>query len=425
MEQTRFGPHRPLGVLVKIYPKLSETFILEEILGLERLGLSLRLYALAPPTDAITHPAVARVCAPLVTVPGSARGHLRSIVARHARLLGAAPLRYLTTLAAALARGRNGMHDFARAGWLAAQLRMDGVEHLHSHFISTPADIAALVAQLLALPFSISAHAKDIYLSEPADLRRRLRAARFTVTCTEANRAVLAATAPDAPVHRMYHGVDHALFHPSRRRLAGDVPMIVSVGRLRAKKGLDTLITACALLRDRGRSFRCEIVGYGEEMARLQTQIELLGLGARVRLVGKLPREQVIERYASAAVYVQPSRIAADGDRDGIPNVLLEAMAMGLPVVASKVSGIPELVDHGVNGLLVPPDDPAALADAIVSLIQQPALCADLGCRARQTVTNDFDNNLNLRQLCALLDRPVQVASPCSAPVATAPARAR
>ena len=419
---------RPLGVLVKIYPKLSETFILEEILGLERLGLSLRLYALAPATDAIIHPAVARVCAPLVTVPASARGHVRSFISRHAQLLRAAPLRYLGSLAVALARGRQGAADFARAGWLAVQLRNDGVAHLHSHFISAPADMAALVARLLALPFSISAHAKDIYLSEPADLKRKLEAARFTVTCTEANRAVLAGIAPHAPVHRMYHGVDHALFHPARRRLAGQVPMIVSVGRLRAKKGLDCLIDACALLRQRGQAFTCEIVGYGEEMAGLQAQIEALGLAGQVRLVGKLAREQVIERYARAAVYVQPSRIAADGDRDGIPNVLLEAMAMGLPVVASNVSGIPELVSSGVNGLLVTPDQPADLADAIVRLLKQPALCADLGCRARQTVTELFDNDINLRLLCQLLERPGGAAdrldSTNAAATATTPARA-
>jgi glycosyltransferase involved in cell wall biosynthesis len=405
MDTTQFDPRRPLGVLVKIYPKLSETFILEEVLGLERLGLSLRLYALAPATDAITHPAVSRVQAPLVVVPASPRGHLAAFAARHGRLLAGAPLRYLSTLAHAAGRGLQGLADFARAGWLAVQLRDDGVAHLHSHFIALPADIAALVARLLGLPFSISAHAKDIYLSALPDLQRRLMAARFTVTCTEANRRVLAEVAPRAAVHRMYHGVDHALFHPAQRRLASTVPLIVSVGRLRDKKGLDCLIDACALLRDRGLAFACEIVGYGEEQARLQAQIERLGLAAQIRLVGKLAREQVIERYARAALYVQPSRISADGDRDGIPNVLLEAMAMGLPVVATRVSGIPELVEDGVSGLLVEADQPAALADAMARLLATPSLCSDLGCRARDTVTAQFDNDHNLRLLCGLLQQ--------------------
>ena len=425
MTPTRFDHRRPLGVLVKTYPKLSETFILEELLGLERLGFSLRLYSLAPATDAITHPAVARVRAPLVRLPESMRGHAGAFAARHARLLFGAPLRYFGALGAAARRGRRGLHDFARAGWLAGQLRDDGVEHLHTHFIATPADVAELVGRLAAMPFSISAHAKDIYLSDPADLRRKLHAARFTVTCTELNRQTLAAIAPQANVQRMYHGVDHALFHPAQRLAApphppvnspvnpAALPLILSVGRLRAKKGLDTLIDACAALRQRGQAFVCEIVGYGEEQARLEAQIERLGLGDCVRLPGKLAREQVIARYARAAVYVQPSRIAADGDRDGIPNVLLEAMAMGLPVVASNVSGIPELVGHGHNGLLVEPDRPEALADAIVRLLAQPQLCAELGGQARQTVTASFDNDRNLQRLCGLLEgSPELIADP-------------
>ena len=405
MEPTRFHRDRPLGVLVKIYPKLSETFILEEILGLERSGLPLRLYALAPATDAITHPEVAHVRAPLVTLPALTRRHAAVFAARHAGVFRAAPLRYLRTLAVAIGRGLQGVQDFVRAGWMAAQLRDDGVEHLHSHFISSPADIADLVARLLAMPFSISAHAKDIYLSDPRDLKRKLEAARFTVTCTEVNRQTLAAIAPQATVHHMYHGIDHALFHPARRVLVSSVPLIVSVGRLREKKGLDVLIEACAKLRARGQPFNCEIVGYGEEHDRLATLIARLGLGAQVRLVGKLAREQVIERYARAAVYVQPARIAADGDRDGIPNVLLEAMAMGAAVVATRVSGIPELVIHEVNGLLVAPDDPQALADAIGGLLQQPSRCTALACRARETVVASFDNDHNLRLLRGLLER--------------------
>lgn len=411
----------PLGLLVKIYPKLSETFILEEILGLERLGQDVRLYALAPATDAISHPAVARVRAPLVVVPPLATRHAGPLALRHLRLLAGRPGRYVGALAQALRRGRQGMADFARAGWLAAQLQDDGVTHLHSHFISLPADIAELCSRMLGLPFSISAHAKDIYLGEPAALARKMMAARFTVTCTEANRQALAAIAPLAALHRMYHGVDHTLFHPRQRRLAGQVPLIVSVGRLRAKKGLDVLVDACATLRARGVPFACEIVGYGEEQPRLQAQIDHLGLQAQVQLVGKLAREQVIDRYARAAVYVQPSRIAADGDRDGIPNVLLEAMAMGLPVVATRVSGIPELVEDGHNGLLVDADDPAALAEAIASVFEQPVRCQALGCQARQTVTTSFDNDHNLRLLCALLQRPASEPRRGSAAAEAAP----
>jgi glycosyltransferase involved in cell wall biosynthesis len=408
-----------------MFPKLSETFILEEILGLERAGVALRLYTLAPPTDAIAHPAVAQVRAPVTQVPQSLRGHRREFAVRHLRLFARAPLRYVRALSAVLGRGRGALREFLQAGWLAGQLRDDGVEHLHAHFISTPADVAATVSRLTALPFSISAHAKDIYLSAPADLRRKLEAARFTVTCTDFNRRTLASIAPGARVHRMYHGIDHTQFHPRHRASTATPAVILSVGRLREKKGLDTLIDACRVLRRRGKAFRCEIVGYGEEHDRLQSHIALHGLTDTVRLLGKLTREQVIECYARAAVYVQPSRIAADGDRDGIPNVLLEAMAMGLPVVASNVSGLPELVSDGQNGLVVEPDDPVALADAIARLLCEPELGAALASRARETVTRSFDNDYNLKLLCRLLQDDPRGAEPFRADLPSSTERAR
>jgi glycosyltransferase involved in cell wall biosynthesis len=397
---------RPLGLLVKVFPKLSETFVLEEVLGLERLGLSLRLYALADASDAIQHAAVGRIAAAVVRVPALSMrtpGQWAGFALRHLRQFVRAPWRYACALCQAAQRGRAGWADFARAGWLASRLRDDGVQHLHTHFISTPADVAELVSKLSGMPFSISAHAKDIYLADAADLRRKLEAARFTVTCTEFNCRRLCEAAPRAQVQRMYHGIDLGVFHPRVRRATGLAPLILSVGRLRAKKGLDTLIDACRLLRDRDVLFRCEIVGYGEEQARLQALIERDGLGDRVTLSGKLVREDVIERYARAAVYVQPSRIAADGDRDGIPNVLLEAMAVGLPVVASRVSGIPELVRHRDNGLLVAADDALALADSIAELIGDPGLCAQLGRQARAMVSRHFDNSCNLQLLLSLL----------------------
>jgi glycosyltransferase involved in cell wall biosynthesis len=392
---------RSIGLLVKIFPKLSETFILEEILGLEKRGVPIRLYTLAAPTDTMTHAQVRRVRAPLMRVPEAATS--REFTARHLRLFATHPLRWLGTLACALRRGRPGLRDFLRAGWLAEQLRRDGVEHLHTHFISTPADIAALASKLGALPFSISAHAKDIYLSAHDDLKRKLDAAQFTVTCTEFNRRTLASIAPEGSVHRMYHGLDRTLFHPRPRAERDAPPLILSVGRLREKKGLDTLIDACAKLRARQQPFVCEIVGYGEERDHLQLRIDRLGLSNQVRLVGALARDEVIAAYARTAVYVQPSRIAADGDRDGIPNVLLEAMAMGLPVVASRVSGIPELVSHGRNGLLVEPDQAALLADAIERVLTQPALAARLGRDATTSVAEAFDNDRNLDVLCGLL----------------------
>ncbi len=408
----------PVGLLVKRFPKLSETFILEEVLGLERLGVELQIYALAAPSDAHAHADAARVRASVTQVPARLREDPGGIVAAHLNLLCRHPARYAAAWAGALRRGRAGLRDFMRAGWLAQRMQRDGVEHLHTHFISAPADVAELASQVGGRPFSISAHAKDIYLSPATDLKRKLTAACFTVTCTEFNRRTLSAIAPEARVVRMYHGIDGRVFHPSHRlrpmaapRL---VPRLLSVGRLVEKKGLDTLVDACRLLHGRGVAFLCDIVGYGEERDRLAAQIDSHGLGGQIRLLGKLTREHVIERYAHATVYVQPSRVATDGDRDGIPNVLLEAMAIGLPVVTTRVSGIPELVRHRANGLLVEPDDAAALADAIEQLIDTPALAAGLARAARDTVTEHFDNDRNLRVVLQLLEAPHAHAASCA-----------
>ncbi len=398
----------PVGLLVKIYPKLSETFILEEILGLERLGEELHIFAMQAPTDEIHHDAVARVAAPVTYIPEATAANAVAIGLAHISLLLYRPGQYLSGIRAALSRP-GGFGDFMRAGWLAHNLLRKGIRHLHTHFISRPADIAELVAKL-GVPFSISAHAKDIYLSRPEDLKRKLEAARFTVTCTEYNRHTLATIAPTADVQRMYHGVDAHRFcrgEDSERALP---PLVLAVGRLREKKGFDTLIEACRRLASRGLDFRCEIVGYGEETARLEQQIRREGLSGRVRLTGKLPRDGVIERYRRATVFVQPSRIGLDGDRDGIPNVLLEAMAMELPVVSTRVSGIPEVVQHEQTGLLVDPDRPADLADAIARLFADAPLRARLGRAGRLTVQAHFDNDRNLKLLRSHLenahDRP-------------------
>ncbi|EHR72775.1 glycosyltransferase [Burkholderiales bacterium JOSHI_001] len=405
---------RPIGLLVRMFPKLSETFVLEEVLGLERLGVDLRIYTLAPPSDAVSHGAAARVRSPVVQVPERPWAAPLDFLACQLGWLAASPSRYLKAARQAASRGAAGWADFARAGWLARRCRRDGVGHLHTHFIAKPADVAELVQAVAGLPFSVSAHAKDIYLSDAADLRRKLQAARFTVTCTDFNCQTLRAIAPQAQVHRMYHGIDHGVFNPVRRASGSLVPLILSVGRLREKKGLDTLINACRLLQARGVPFRCEIVGYGEQHDSLAAQIAANGLQDEVVLAGKLTREHVIERYARAAVFVQPSRVAADGDRDGIPNVLLEAMAIGVPVVATRVSGIPELVQHRKSGLLVEPDEPAALADAIAQLIDDRAeggaLGAELARAARETVTQNFDNDRNLSLVMQLLAQGHQAA---------------
>lgn len=394
----------PIAVLVNVWPKLSETFILEEVLALERRGVSLLIYTLSPESDDLRHDEVAQVRAPVAGVPplgiASLHGHLKAHIGAALRQ----PLGWCRALALAWRRGGEGWRDFLRAAWLAQSLRRGGATCLHAHFIARPADVAEMAALMSGLPLSISAHAKDIYLSRPEDLKRKLMAARFTVTCTGLNLRTLTQIAPKAVVQRMYHGINHQQFHPLRQtRMPGGPACILAVGRLKAKKGLDILIEACRRLHAGGRHIQCLIVGYGEAGDALQAQIHSAGLRDVVQLLGKLPRHRVIECYARADVFVQPSRVMADGDRDGIPNVMLEAMSMALPVVASKVSGIPEVIEHQSNGLLVQPDDAVALAAAIEHLLDNREAATAMGAQARATVMRHFDNDTNLGLLLDLM----------------------
>jgi glycosyltransferase involved in cell wall biosynthesis len=424
-----------LAVLVRVWPKLSETFILEEVLALERRGIEVSIVGLAAAAETLRHSDVERVQAPVALVPPTQPSALAAHLAAHATIMVTHPVRWCTALLEAHRRGASGRRDFARAAWLARHLISEGAARLHVHFIAETADLAQLAALMAGVPWSISAHAKDIYLSAPDDLRRRLLAADFTVTCTEFNRATLAAIAPNAKVERMYHGIDAARFRhdvepvPSEAAGAsrdssvaaasprGDTAphRLLAVGRLRAKKGFDGLIDACALLVSRGRHIQCDIVGYGELRDALQSRIEAAGLAGIVRLVGKLERDGIVQSYRHCNVFVQPSRITADGDRDGIPNVMLEAMSMARAVVATRVSGIPEVLEHEVNGLLVEADDASAMASAIERLLDDEDLATRLGARARHTIQRDFDNDTNLALLMHLMEADHACGDACVA----------
>lgn len=394
-----------IGVVVKTYPKLSETFILEELLGLERLGLDLQIFSLHTPTDDRANPETSDVKAS-VHYPDT---RLASLVTDHGRLLARHPIRYVRTLVDVLRqRDPGGLRNFATAGWLAAESQRVGASHFHVHFLNEPASITEIAACLAGVAFTASGHAKDIYLTPPSALRRKLMAAKFTVTCTDHNRQHLAALAPGAVVEQVHHGVDLQRFGPSFPASPDrpDVPVILGVGRLRPKKGFDLLLDACARLRAGGREFECRIVGYGPEEATLRAQVAELGLQDHVTLLGKCTRDEVIEQYRMASMLVQPCRVTADGDRDGIPNVLLEAMAMGLPVISTPVSGIPELVIDGENGMLVEPDDSESLSRAIATVLDDAEAARSLGSTARATIEQSFTADRSARRIAALLDRP-------------------
>jgi glycosyltransferase involved in cell wall biosynthesis len=279
-------------------------------------------------------------------------------------------------------------------------LRRQPPDHIHAHFADRAALVALVAGRLLDLPFSFTAHANDIYV-DPVLLPEKLSEAKFVATCTRYNRAFLSRLGKgqfDQKIKPIYHGLD-----PLRYRRNGHSPpsrpLVLSVGQLKEKKGFIYLLRACAWLRDRGYALDCQIVGAGPLQRELQAEIGELSLQDTVRLLGALPHDQVIDLYHRATIFVLPAVLGGDGDRDGIPNVILEALASGLPVISTRHSGIPEVIEDGTNGLLVPPGDDIALATAIAHLLDHPDLGQELARKGMQAVAEKFSLERNVHQL--------------------------
>jgi glycosyltransferase involved in cell wall biosynthesis len=404
-----FKSPRPVAFLLKRFPRLSETFILNELLALERQGVPLCIYSILDPAEKVVHADVARLRTPVAYFPHGLRGAWR-VFSAHLRLLAARPRRYVRTLADAIARRRRtAIKHFIRGGWLAEQLLDADATHLHAHFAHGPASVAQFASQLAGLPFSFTAHAKDIYTSPPELLKAKLRAARFVVTCTEYNAKHLVSLAGQpwaGRIHRIYHGIDFNRFRSNGAASALSAPhcpVVLSIGRFVEKKGFLYLIEAARIMAARGRAFRVRLVGGGQERHSLEAAIARAGLQNTIELCGPLPQERLFPLYQQAAVFVLPCIVTDDGDRDGIPNVLVEAMRMGVPVVSTAISGIPELVRDGETGMLVPPRDANALAEATCALLDDPDRAQGLVAHAARHVAERFDLHRNAEELRRLL----------------------
>jgi glycosyltransferase involved in cell wall biosynthesis len=278
---------------------------------------------------------------------------------------------------------------------------------LHAHFAHGPASVAQFASQLAGVPFSFTAHAKDIYTSPPELLKAKLRAARFVVTCTEYNANHLVNLAGEqwaGRIHRIYHGIDFNRFRSNgAANGASHCPVVLSIGRFVEKKGFLYLIEAARIMAARGRAFRVRLIGGGQERHALEAAIARHGLQNMIELCGPLPQEKLFALYQQAAVFVLPCIVTDDGDRDGIPNVLVEAMRMRVPVVSTAISGIPELVVDGETGLLVPPRDAQALAEATCTLLDDQERAQWLVAQAARHVAERFDLHRNAAELRRLL----------------------
>ncbi len=388
-----------IAFVLKGYPRLSETFIAQEVRALEERGFALRLVALRRPTDPHTHPVHREIRAPIHYLPEYLHDEPRRVwrawrAAQHLAGYPAARRQWLADLRRDPSRNR--VRRFGQALVLAAELPAD-VGHLHAHFLHTPSSVARYAALLRGLPWTASAHAKDIWTTPEWEKREKLGDCRWLVTCTAAGHAHLAALARDpGKVSLVYHGLDTARYAPPPER-AGDADgrdpahavVILSIGRAVAKKGYDVLLDALARL-PADLHWRFVHIGGGALLPALRERGERLGLAARIDWQGPQPQEAVLAAYRRADIFALASRIAADGDRDGLPNVLLEAQSQRLPCVSTMLPGISELVEDGITGLLVPADEPAAMAAALARLIADPALRQRLGAAADAKVRRDF-----------------------------------
>lgn len=397
-----------IGYVVKRYPRFSETFIVNEILAHERAGVPIHIFAVRRVNEPYFQPILGEVRSPVTYISDSAPkadGFWMTMKSGAASLPG-------------FWRALDGVQsadtaDIQQAVQLAIHARELGITHLHAHFATIATRIAQLAAYFAGISYSFTGHAKDIFHEnvDPDVLREKMVKASAVVTVSDFNLDWLHANHGIAAhdVTRIYNGLQLSDFP---YEAPTDRPRkIVAVGRLVEKKGFDVLIEACALLKAHGVPFECKIVGEGPQGEQLHAMIDRLALGEHVRLLGALPRHQVIAAFREAAVSVMPCVIAEDGDRDGLPTVLIEAMALGTPCVGTDVTGIPEIVRDGETGLCVRPRDPEALADALERLLGNPALRTQLAERGRALIEAEFDVDRNAAQLRTLFGSGVQTMS--------------
>jgi colanic acid/amylovoran biosynthesis glycosyltransferase len=392
-----------VGYVLRKFPVLSETFVLNEILALEALGVEVHIFPLAPTRDPRFHEGVGRLKGTIHYVPGAS--DLRTLLRYARRQAKRHPRRYWRRLLGVLATGRpKFLWRFIQASYVADRARKVGVRHLHAHYAGHPATVAHQASHLLHIPFSFTAHAYDVFgATDERVIGRKMADARFTVTVSKYNVDHLKALANGKRlrVELVRNGIDMNRFKQPDTPPSGTFT-ILAVARLVEKKGLPILIDACRLLRDGGHDFRCEIVGKGAQRSHLERLIRDWQLQKEVRLIGPLPQHEIVERYHRAHVLALPCIVGSDGNREGLPVSIVEALACGVPVVSTPVTGIPEAVRDDQNGLIVAEGDSIALANALERLMNDPDLLHRLRKAARPSVLDEFQQERTASRLLGL-----------------------
>lgn len=407
----------PLRVLyvVSLFPCWSETFIAREIATLVAAGVDVRILSLKPPSETLVQPEAAALLERVWHPLPPKRALLAGLAAwlRRPRAFAGAAARVVWRLRRQPLAAAKSLVALGRGAALLGRIQAFDPHLLHAHWATYPSTVAMALARALGRPFGFTAHAHDIYVDDHL-LADKLGAARLPVTISRYNVEHLSRLAPDARARlRVVHcGVDLAATRFVREGRSGE--LLVAVGRLDPIKGFDVLVEALARLHARGRAFRCRIVGEGPERGALEAAIARHGLGDRIELAGARGQAEVQAALREAALFVLPCAVAADGNRDGIPVALMEAMAAGAPVVSTRVSGVPELVGAD-EGVLVDERDPAALADALERLLGDAALRDRLAAAARAKIEREFDARAEALRLLAMFREAAVEAVPQAA----------
>lgn len=410
--EPRRPPPRNLAVVVKGYPRLSETFVAQELLALQERGFAFDIWSLRRPYDDRAHPIHARIAARVFYLPEylhTAPARVWRGVAAARRLPGFGAARRLWLKDLRRDPTRNRVRRFGQACVLAAETPSQ-TGFLYAHFLHTPASVARYAAAMRGLRWGFSAHARDIWTTPDWERREKIADCAFGATCTAAGARVLRRWGADK-IDLAYHGLDLSRLPPPPERLpsAGRPFRLVSVGRLVEKKGYDDLLAALALLPP-ALDWTFTHIGGGESARALAATAEARGLSPRIRWMGKRDRTEVIDALRAADLFVLPSKIAADGDRDGLPNVLMEAASQKLPILSTRLPGTAEFVRDGRDGVLVPPGDADALAAAMARLAADPAGRARMADGAWRRLNDEFGIETGIETIARRLETALAAA---------------
>ncbi|KLN63800.1 glycosyltransferase family 4 protein [Vibrio sp. VPAP30] len=385
-----------VAYVVKRYPRYSETFIVNEILAHERAGVNIHIFALLPPQDTHFQDIIARVKAPVTYLPAKA-DRASNFWERQKKVSRRFPevWNILGQYPNASAR------EILQALELSLHISRMGITHLHAHFATTSTSVAQIASAITHVPFTFTAHAKDIFHQDNdfAALTVKFSQAQRAITVSNFNQSYLTEElgVGASKVIRIYNGLDLNDFpytSPNQRE-----PRICAIGRLVEKKGFCDLVAACHLLKQQGVVFQCELIGDGELKPEIEKQIHSLGIQDVVTMQGSLPQKEVKARLRQAAVFAAPCVIGEDGNRDGLPTVLLEAMALGTPCVSTAVTGIPEVIFNGKTGLMVEQHNPNSLAEALKQMLENSELRVRLAEQARLLIEREFDIHENCKKI--------------------------